>query len=150
MNYISGFVSHIQPQTQAASDVAQEVERTSRRVIANVKLGSPGRSRPIEELTAVANAHGMLSTFPGLATYERAARFLTVLPLSASLPEISMDPDGEIAFDWVVDDNMLSVSIGASGQLSFAADIEGKISSGAAFFGAVLPDELSSVLDNFG
>lgn len=150
MTYISGFSSHIRPQTQAASDVAQSVERASRRVLEDVKLGSPGRSKPIEELNQVANSYGMLATFPGLATYERARRFLTALPISASRPEISIDPDGEIAFDWTVDGNMLSVSLSASGQISFAADIEGKISSGAAFFGAALPKEISLVLDYFG
>lgn len=150
MNYISGFVSHIQPQTQAASDVAQGVERASRLVIESVKLGSPGRSKPIEELNEVANSYGMLRTFLGLATYERAKRFLTVLPISISPPEISIDPDGEIAFDWVADENMLSVSLNASGQLSFATGINGKISYGSAFFGAVLPGEISSVLDYFG
>lgn len=151
MSYVSGLVApHIQPQTKAASDAARAVDWESMQALTKVKLGSPGRSRAIDDLTKVANSHGMLQTFIGLATYERAVQFLTALPLDVTAPELSVDPDGEIAFDWIAGENMLSISLNASGQISFAADIEGSLSSGPAFFGGVLPRNILSVVGHFG
>ncbi len=152
MKYVAGFVApHIQPQTYPASPEAREVDRQSVQAIAKMKLGSPGSSQPWDELNTVANSHGMLATQNGLATYERAMKFLLALPPAVKPPELSVDPDGEIAFDWDAGDNMLSISLNASGGISYAAHIDGRRLSGPAFFGGGgLPQEIVDVIAQFG
>ena len=149
MSYLAGFASpQILPQTNPTSAEAREVDRESAQALAKVKLGSPGRSRALDELNAVANSYGMLRTFDGMATYSRAVAFLTTLPSDVP-PELSVDPDGEIAFEWAMGDDVLSVSLGASGRISYAADIAGHMSSGPAFFGGNLPVEILELLARF-
>ena len=56
---------------------------------------------------------------PGV--YLAAERFARVLPPTVSAPEVSVHPDGEIAFDWLVDRHrQFSISIDANGVLSYA------------------------------
>jgi hypothetical protein len=151
MNYIAGLLPpHIQPQTNPTSREARDVDRESMQALAKVKLGSPGHSRAMDELTSAVNARGMLKTFIGLATYERAAKFLTALPTCAAAPELSVDPDGEIAFDWAAGEDMLSISLNASGRISYAADIGGQSSSGPGFFGGVVPEDILGAVKHFG
>jgi hypothetical protein len=56
-----------------------------------------------------------------IATAVRAMDFAQALPRTIPIPEISADPDGEIAFDWVASSGrMFSVSVSDSGRLSYA------------------------------
>lgn len=51
----------------------------------------------------------------------KAWRFLQALPPSIPEPEVSADPDGDIALDWIKSrDRMFSVSIRANGDIHFA------------------------------
>lgn len=53
-------------------------------------------------------------------TYERATTFLESLPSWVGKPDVTADPDGEIAFDWRFGrGRLLAVSIGLNGSLSF-------------------------------
>jgi len=53
--------------------------------------------------------------------YECAKVFLSALPTTAPLPEVSADPDGDVALDWVFGQKKaLSVSIGPTGRCTFA------------------------------
>ena len=53
--------------------------------------------------------------------YHRALSFLKRLPTGTPSPHISVEPDGEVAFEWYISPRrVLSISVGASGQLSFA------------------------------
>ena len=55
-------------------------------------------------------------------TLEAAIAFASLLPRSVPLPEVSADPDGEIAFDWIgPSQKMCSVSVNKSGRLAYAA-----------------------------
>jgi len=50
-----------------------------------------------------------------------AKAFLTALPTTAPVPEISADGDGEVALDWIFGDRRaLTVSIGPTGRCTFA------------------------------
>ncbi len=118
--------------------------------VTTMKFGSSVHSSIENELLALANAHGMMQASNGLATYERAMTFLASLPVELVSPELSMDPDGEIAFDWMAGDDVLSVSLNATGQISYAAEIDGEFSSGPAFFGGTLPEEILAMLRHFG
>lgn len=53
--------------------------------------------------------------------YDFAKKFIRVLPTAAPLPELSADPDGEVALDWSFGDRrVLSVRIGPRGRCTFA------------------------------
>ena len=54
-------------------------------------------------------------------TLNKAQEFLRALPSSTPSPEVGVDPDGDISFDW--DDgrgNIFSLSINGSGRLAYA------------------------------
>lgn len=55
------------------------------------------------------------------ATIDAAIAFVSLVPRSLPIPEVSADPDGEIAFDWIgPSQKMFSVSVSGSGRLSYA------------------------------
>ena len=55
-------------------------------------------------------------------TFGAAIRFAYCLPRFGPLPEVSVDPDGEISFDWISPsgDEMFSVSVNNQNQLAYA------------------------------
>lgn len=54
-------------------------------------------------------------------TVGAALRFAYCLPRFAPLPEVSVDPDGEISFDWLTrNGEMFSVSINKQNRLAYA------------------------------
>lgn len=61
------------------------------------------------------------------ATLVLAERFLTVLPLDIPAPEVGLDPDGEISFDWFgsAGENF-SVSLRKDGRLAYAGAFMGE------------------------
>lgn len=59
-----------------------------------------------------------------LTTFVRARKLLDTIPSGFPVPEIGLDPDGEVAFDWIRRDRtMVSVSIGPEGDPSYAAGL---------------------------
>ncbi len=54
-------------------------------------------------------------------TCELAYLFINALPSSIPVPEVGLDPDGEISFEWIVSrDKQFSVSLSPVGLLSYA------------------------------
>lgn len=52
---------------------------------------------------------------------ERAVSFIRALPSDIALPEVGVDPDGSIAFDWMVSRiRVFSLSVGTTNRLAFA------------------------------
>jgi hypothetical protein len=77
-----------------------------------------------------------------------AVRLLGTLPPSLPTPEISVDPDGEFAFEWYKGrSNVLSVSINQTGKLSYAASIGRKTFHGTDFFADEFPKSISENLE---
>jgi hypothetical protein len=150
MKYVSGFSPPFLPETTGASYAAFDVDRQSLEAVIMARLGAAGAgSRSLHELQTVANEHGLLSQYEGLHTFNRAVALLASLPSECPRPEISVDPDNEIAFDWAKGADLFSISIGPSGRLSFASDINGATGSGVAFFTGALPPEVRSAIDAF-
>lgn len=53
--------------------------------------------------------------------YQNAKLFLEALPTTAPSPEVSADPDGDVALDWIFGHRKaLTVSIGPTGRCTFA------------------------------
>lgn len=54
-------------------------------------------------------------------SYRHALRFLEHLPSAIPSPEVGVDPDGELSFEWAKGPRWLfSVSVGRDGELSYA------------------------------
>lgn len=54
-------------------------------------------------------------------SYRNAQLFATTLPTTMPLPEVSVDPDGEISFEWYRGPRMVfSLSIGAHNEINYA------------------------------
>lgn len=65
------------------------------------------------------NGYGALPLSPSAYIFARI--FLNALPTTAPYPEVSADPDGEVALDWFFGEGKaLTISIGPSGRCSFA------------------------------
>ena len=65
------------------------------------------------------NGYDALPLNPSAYVFARA--FLNALPTTAPLPQVSADPDGEVALDWIFGERKaLSVSIGSTGRCTFA------------------------------
>lgn len=136
-------------ETRAVSGAAIEIGNARESAYASLLFGSPGTSKPLNELTSVAHAHGLLEKWPGQTTYQRARTFLAALPSGARKPEFSVDPDGEIAIEWYEGENVLSISLGHTGRLAYVYECEGELSSGTGYFSSVISDELLEMINTF-
>ncbi|MBI2923281.1 MAG: hypothetical protein HYY18_19670 [Planctomycetes bacterium] len=73
--------------------------------------------------------------------------FLRLLPSEVPAPEISIDPDGELAFDWQASaDTVFSVSVGGNGRLSYAGKFGANKTHGTEQLTPELPDPIRSGL----
>lgn len=82
-----------------------------------------------------------------LVDLSAAERFLRTLPTSVRSPEISVDPDGEFAFEWYNDGDVLSVSIGRDSKISYAARFGRSRIHGTEFFGDEVPRVITENLE---
>jgi hypothetical protein len=79
-------------------------------------------------------------------TYEQARKFLESLPPTVPMPEISLEPDGEVAFDWFREPSrVFSVSIGEKGELTYAGVFGKNKTHGVEIFQDDLP---KVIMDN--
>ena len=74
-------------------------------------------------------------------------RFLDTLPPSLPSAEVSLDPDGEFAFDWYKGSDVLSVSIGRLGRISYAAHFGRSRTHGTEYFADELPKVITENLE---
>lgn len=66
-----------------------------------------------------------------VAAYVHARTFLESLPSTFPTPDVYAEPDGEIAFDWVVSrTRMFSVSFGTDRKLAYSGLIDGNSAYG--------------------
>jgi hypothetical protein len=73
--------------------------------------------------------------------------FLNALPTTAPIPEVSADPDGEVALDWSFGERKaLSVSIGQSGRCTFAWIKGQNTNRGTAWIDDEIPAEIAFAL----
>lgn len=87
-----------------------------------------------------------------LGSLENAFRFIRALPEDVPLPEVSVDPDGEIDFEWYSERSTASVSIGSELELSFAywgRDV-GEGAGELKWDGSRIPIELLDLINRIG
>lgn len=81
------------------------------------------------------------------ATLAQALAFLDLLPSTIRQPDISAHPDGELAFEWSFGPRrLLTVSVNASGRLSYAALIGHARQYGTEFVLDALPEPVALAL----
>ena len=106
--------------------VVRELTAKASEFSGSVALGEPKRVRQ-EALDAACieaqkddwDAMGSARVEP--STYAYASQFLQILPGSPFVPDISVDTDGEILFEWDRGPrHIFSVSVGRDGTLTFA------------------------------
>lgn len=135
--------------TPAVSGAANSIESARATAYANVWFGTPGSGKPLNELTSAAVAHGVLENGLGRMTYQRARTFLALLPFGSRPPEFSIDPDGEIAIEWYQAEDVLSISLGHAGRISYVFERNGNVSSGTGHFSSAIPDGLLEMINTF-
>ena len=75
--------------------------------------------------------------------FEQACRFIISLPIAIPLPDIAPDPDGEISFEWYINQRyVFSVSINSNGRLSYAGLFGPERACGTAYFQDQLPQSV--------
>lgn len=80
-------------------------------------------------------------------SFVRARELLDTLPHGFAVPEIGIDPDGEIALDWIRRDRtMVSLSIGPTGDPSYAASLRDRTAHGVIKLGEGFPAALTELL----
>ena len=78
--------------------------------------------------------------------YEEATRFIVLLPTLTLIPEIAVDPDGEIVFEWRNGHNAFSVSVGVSGCLTYGGIFGTNKVNGLVRFGECIPKVITDNL----
>lgn len=77
------------------------------------------------------------------ASFLTAKRFLDVLPAGLQRPDVSLDPDGEMVFEWSGGpQRVFSISFGAGGKLSYAGLFGPNKTHGVEYITYGLPREL--------
>jgi len=70
---------------------------------------------------SIANWDGYGAKAVDPLAYREAERFLAALPTTTPVPDVSVDPDGEVSISWNTEaDWVFSVSIGGTGRLTYA------------------------------
>lgn len=76
-------------------------------------------------------------------SFASAKRFLEALPAGLQRPDVSLDPDGEVVFEWTSGpQHMFSISFGAGGKLSYAGLFGPSKTHGVEYITYGLPREL--------
>lgn len=73
-------------------------------------------------------------------SYLLAKTFLSQLPNNMPTPEIAIDPDGEISFEWYISDRKLVVlSIGGNGEINYVGVIGKNRQKGKEHYNQQIP-----------
>ncbi len=79
--------------------------------------------------------------------FAAARDLLEALPYGFAVPEIGLDPDGEVAMDWLKENReMVSVSVSPTGALSYAAKLRDRTAHGVILFNGGFPTALTELL----
>lgn len=134
-----------------ASTVAHRIEQVCEHSWEALTLRRVAESAWVElaeaaQAASVPNWDGYGARSIDQRTYLQAERFLGALPTTIPVPEVSVDPDGEVAISWNMESNwVFSVSIGPTGRVSYAGLFGTSKAYGTEWFLNEIPE---AVLDN--
>lgn len=90
------------------------------------------------------DGHGGLAA--DIRSYHFAKKFLEKVPYSIPEPEMTVDPDGEISFEWYKSSKQLIIlSIGDDGALNYLCVRGRERKRGVVFLDAKIPDTIMSL-----
>jgi hypothetical protein len=79
--------------------------------------------------------------------FARALDLLDALPHGFAVPDVGVDPDGEIAIDWIRPDRtMVSMSVGPTGNPSYAAILRDRTAHGVIGISEGFPAAVTELL----
>jgi hypothetical protein len=79
--------------------------------------------------------------------YCQTRTFIQALPTTVPAPEISLDPDGDVAVDWIFGKSLrLSVSVGKRGRLTFASLLGNRAIDGTEWLDTGIPSTILNEL----
>lgn len=134
-----------------ASRVAERIEQVCEHLWEALTLRHVAESASMELEEVVSEAAGPNWDGYGARAIDpravqEAERFLSALPTTTPVPEVSVDPDGEVSISWNLDsDWVFSVSIGPAGRLSYAGLFGTSKAYGTEWFFDEIPE---AILDN--
>jgi hypothetical protein len=100
--------------------------------------------RPLKDLIAAVVEGEATGRLTRVESVDHAVTLLAVLPTGMQAPEIVVERDGQIGFDWhLARDRSLSLNVGRGGMLGYAAVIGLESSYGRVPFGGTIPPAVS-------
>ena len=128
-----------------------DVDLESVAALHDVETPSAALSRWIRDLDEICEEATSENWERGDALQQGARQYaitlVTELAPGTRLPEVSVDPDGEISLGWHVGDDVFSVSISGTGRLSFAGLFGTSDCHGTEWMVAQVPVEITRQLD---
>jgi hypothetical protein len=101
------------------SDVAQQVRLALEQSVDHYL--EPRLDVLVPEIESLGVVSDGTTALADLETMRAATQFAYTLPRLGPIPEVSVDPDGEISFDWIGPaGQMFSVSVNRQNRLSYA------------------------------
>lgn len=135
--------------SQGVSEEARETQRRIANLLGGLynteSLGKPITSalNALEEVLEECsedNWDGYEASSVTIDSYLEAKRFLRALPAGVPTPEVTVEPDGELAFEWYSGRNrVFTVSIGTDGTLTYAGKFGSSKAHGKDFFADEVP-----------
>jgi hypothetical protein len=109
--------------TPAVGEVGKRLEHLLKTGFSDAKQSlSASVASVYNELQALANDYGA-AEFPEVSK-RIAMAFLEALPADVPAPDLGLDDDGEVTFDWTgANGRMITLALRADGQLSYACRI---------------------------
>jgi hypothetical protein len=137
--------------SEEAKEIRTRVEHVLEDLLQSVSLGGWYRDAVsalyhIASQSSVPNWDGYGAMQVSPLAVAQAFRFLRTLPSTLQTPDLSVDPDGEISFEWYLEPRrVFSISVGPHGELSYAGLFGRSDAHGTEYFGDELP---KPIMDN--
>lgn len=140
--------------SQAAMGLQSDWEAMFETVVNSVTMGTQHHQIQLALIDLAREAaksnwdgYGAAAVSEGALSFaKRIARFL---PLTVSPPEVSVDPDGEVAFDWRTDSrSSISFSISSLGTLRYASINKGSENYGLEPWRDGLPESVARIIQD--
>jgi len=151
--YYEGFLSSHTDRgvSDEAKEIRDRVEHVLEDLLQSLSLGESYRDAvsalcEIANRSSVSNWDGYGAIAVSALAVGQAFRFLRTLPSTLRTPDLSVDPDGEISFEWYLEPrSVFSISVGPHGELSYAGLFGRSDAHGTEYFGDELP---KPIMDN--
>lgn len=159
--FLTNDVSFNPPVSDSAREVARDLHEISQSFDRTISLRPPnwGVKDTLLDLmneTQAGGWDGGDAEPVRVETIAQAWAFVQALPPNLPVPEISAEPDGDVALDWIQDrERLISVSVRHNGEIHYAGIFGGgRKVHGADVFGGEVPavvlSAIEQVLGRFG